>query len=64
MDPRRWPPGNLGLAVVSIDPAEPNPIERPTHSSLYQKGIGILIWLGFALAGIAALYACSFLAGD
>jgi len=52
------------MAVVSTDPTEPNPIERPTHTSTYQKGIGILIWLAFAVAGMAALYACSFLAGD
>jgi hypothetical protein len=38
---------------------------KPTRqSSIYQKAIGILIWLAFAAAGVAALYACSKLAGD
>jgi hypothetical protein len=40
------------------------PIRPTTHTSLYEKVIGILIWLVFAAAGIGVLYGLSFLAGD
>jgi hypothetical protein len=41
-----------------------NPEEPTTRSNLYEKGLGILIWLTFAVAGIVALYLLSFWAGD
>jgi len=44
------------IAVVTT-----NPSERTTRASLYEKGIGVLIWLTFAAVGIAALYAASLL---
>jgi hypothetical protein len=40
------------------------PTKPPRQSPIYQKAIGILIWLAFAAAGVAALYALSKLAGD
>jgi hypothetical protein len=41
-----------------------NATEPTTQSPVYQKAIGILIWLAFAVAGIVALYLLSFSAGD
>jgi hypothetical protein len=38
--------------------------EHITRSNLYEKAIGVLIWLAFAVAGMVALYLLSFLAGD
>jgi amino acid permease len=40
------------------------PIRPTAHTSLYEKALGILIWLAFAAVGIGALYAYSKLAGD
>jgi hypothetical protein len=34
------------------------------RSSLYEKGIAIVIWLAFAATAMVALYFLSFLAGD
>ena len=40
-----------------------NSSEPTTQSPVYQKVIGVLIWLAFAVAGMVALYLLSFLAG-
>ena len=52
----RWQHGVM--AVLS------NPSEPTTRSTLQQKAIGVLIWLAFAVASMAALYFLSFLARD
>jgi hypothetical protein len=36
----------------------------PLRTRLYQRGIGLFIWAAFAVAGGAALYGLSILAGD
>ena len=55
---RRWPevPG-----LATVDSLTSNPSERATRTSLYEKGMGVIIWLAFATVGIAALYAASLL---
>jgi|307.fasta_scaffold600676_1 hypothetical protein len=40
------------------------PLTPETYAALRQKGIGVLIWMAFAAAGMAALYFLSFFAGD
>ena len=40
------------------------PLTPGTYAALRQKGIGVLIWMAFAAAGMAALYFLSFFAGD
>ena len=59
----RWTtqPNNNRIALVPPDLAEPNRTKRPTHTKLYERGMGALIWLAFAALGIAALYAASLL---
>jgi len=50
------------IAFVPPDIAErPNRTKRPTHTKLYERGMGAFIWLAFAALGIAALYAASLL---
>ena len=41
-----------------------DPTRPAAQSPIYQKAIGVLIWLAFAAAGVAILYGLSFLAGD
>jgi hypothetical protein len=40
------------------------PLTPQAYAALRQKGIGVLIWMAFWAAGLAALYFLSFWAGD
>ena len=43
-------------------PTEPNPAtSRPTHSKAYEKGMGLVFFLGAAGAILIIFYALSFL---
>ena len=53
---QKFPALQQWIAVVTS-----NPSERATRTSLYEKGMGVIIWLAFATVGIAALYAASLL---
>jgi hypothetical protein len=56
--------GELRISGGTLEVMLTHPTEPTSHSALYQKAIGVLIWLAFATIGIGALYACSKLAGD
>ena len=51
------------MAVVR-DSKPITPLTPQAYAALRQKGIGVLIWMAFAAAGMAALYFLSFFAGD
>ena len=48
-------------ALVPRDLAEPNRTKRPTHTKLYERTMGALIWLAFAVLGCVVLYVLSVL---
>ena len=52
------------MLSISTEHTNNTAAEQNIRSSLYEKAIGILIWLAFAAAGMVALYFLSFLAGD
>jgi hypothetical protein len=52
------------MLSISTERTNVTATEQSIRSSLYEKAIGILIWLAFAAAGMVALYFLSFLAGD
>jgi hypothetical protein len=52
------------MLSIPTERTNTTPTERSIRSSLYEKAIGILIWLAFATAALVALYFLSFLAGD
>jgi hypothetical protein len=47
-----------------MPPAEPTPPEPSPQTRRRQRVLGLLIWGGFAVIGVAALYGASILAGD
>jgi hypothetical protein len=49
---------------VLTDSEPTTPLTPETRAALRQKGIGVLIWMAFWAAGLAALYFLSFWAGD
>jgi hypothetical protein len=49
---------------MASDLAPATPPDPAPQTRLYQRGIGLLIWLAFAVMGGAALYGLSILAGD
>ena len=47
--------------LMPPDVAEPNRTKRPTHTKLYERTMGALIWLAFAVLGCVVLYVLSVL---
>jgi hypothetical protein len=47
------------MTVMAADPAE-----LATRWRVYERSIGLLIWLTFAAIGVGGLYGCSLLMGD
>jgi hypothetical protein len=41
-----------------------NRTEPTTHTALYQKTLGVLIWVAFGAVGVGVLYWFSILSGD
>ena len=48
-----------GHTVMSTNRTEPT-----THTALYQKTSGVLIWVAFGAVGVGVLYWFSILSGD
>jgi hypothetical protein len=46
---------------MTIDFAEPDRTKRSIRTKLYERGMGVLIWLAFAALGVAAIYVASLL---
>ena len=67
-------PGVPALAVLRASPCCPRsrdlgavlmpPDHTPIYSRFRERALGLLIWLAFAAAAIAALYGCSLIMGD
>jgi len=52
------------IMAVFRDSKPATPLTPQAYAALRQKGIGVLIWIAFWAAGLAALYIFSFWAGD